>query len=219
MSIAPLPTNSLVGTAATAAAPVLGAAAEADIPLTALRRFTVEEYHALIASGFFAEDERYELLRGLLVHKTGKNRAHSIATHLLRQLLERIVDGAYVASQEPVVTSDSEPEPDVAVIRGNVEDYKQEQPSASSAPLVAEVSDTTLAYDRGVKKQIYAEAGIAVYWIVNLVDRQIEIYSNPSGAAEQPGYASCDIFTADGEAPVVIDGREAGRIAVNDVLP
>jgi Uma2 family endonuclease len=216
MSIARLSSNSVVGTPA---APVLGVAASSEIPLSALRRFTVEEYHELIASGFFAEDERYELLRGLLVHKMGKNRAHSIATHLLRELLERIVRGAYVASQEPVVTSDSEPEPDVSVIRGKLDDYKTEQPSAANALLAAEVSDTTLAYDRGVKKEIYAEAGIPVYWIVNLVDRQIEVYSQPSGPAPQPGYASCDIFASGGQVPVLIDGREVGQIAVNDVLP
>jgi Uma2 family endonuclease len=195
MSIAPFSSSTI---AAAPAVPVLGATASPDIPLSALRRFTVDEYHALIAAGFFAEDERYELLRGFLVHKMGKNRAHSIATHRLRELLARLVHGCYVESQEPIVTIDSEPEPDVSVIRGKLDDYKTAQPSAASVPLVVEVSDATLAYDRGVKKEIYAEAAIALYWIVNLVERQIEVYSQPSGPAPQPGYASCDIFVAGG---------------------
>lgn len=216
MSIAPLPANSPIGSPA---APVVGTADESVIPLNALRRFTVEEYHALIAAGFFVEDERYELLRGLLVHKMGKNREHSIVTRRLRQLLERLVLSGYVESQEPVITADSEPEPDVSVVRGKPEDYESQHPTAANVLLVAEVSDSTLAYDRGVKKEIYAEAGIPVYWIVNLVERQIEVYSQPSGPAQQTGYSSHDIFTAGGEAPVVIDGREVGRIAVNDVLP
>src|SRR5262245_57470261 len=110
MSIAPLPPTSASGMPA---GPV-GAVLPPDIPLTALRRFSVEEYHALIEAGFFAEDEQYELLRGLLVHKGRKSRGHSIATHCLRQLLERIVQGSYVALHDPVVTSDSEPEPDVS---------------------------------------------------------------------------------------------------------
>lgn len=216
MSIAPLPLNSLVGTPA---APLGGAASESVIPLSALRRFSVAEYHALIATGFFAEDERYELLRGLLVHKVGKNRAHSIATEALRQLLERMVQGCHVESQQPITTSDSEPEPDVAVIRGSLRDYQAAQPLAADAPLVVEVSDTTLAYDRGVKKEIYAAAGIPVYWIVNLVDRQLEVYTQPSGPAPQPTYAECRIFVAGSEVPVVIDAAEVARIAIDDVLP
>src|SRR5262245_54280680 len=76
MSIVPLSSTSAVGSPAP---PLISTAAQADIPISALRRFTVEEYHAMIASGFFAEDERYELLRGLLVQEMGKNRAHSIA--------------------------------------------------------------------------------------------------------------------------------------------
>jgi len=135
------------------------------------------------------------------------------------RLLARLVQGCHVESQQPVTTSDSEPEPDVSVIRASLRDYQGSQPGAADAPLVAEVSDTTLAYDRGVKKEIYAEAGIPVYWIVNLVERQIEVYSQPAGPAPQPRYASCDIFASGGQAPVVIDGREVGRIAVNDVLP
>lgn len=199
--------------------PVVGSTHQPEIPLSALRRFTVAEYHALIDAGFFAEDEDYELLRGLLVHKLGKNRAHSLATRRLRQVLETLLQGCYAESQEPVTTSDSEPEPDVSVIRGRAEGYALEQPAASSAILVAEVSDTTLAHDRRLKKAIYGEAGIPVYWIVSLVDRQIEVYSQPTGPGESPGYAVCQIFASGTHVPVVVDGREVGRVAVDDILP
>lgn len=70
-----------------------------------------------------------------------------------------------------------------------------------------------------MKKEIYAEAGIAIYWIVNLVDCQIEFHSPTSGPAQQFGYAACDIYVAGRSVPVGIDGREVGRIAVTDVLP
>jgi len=82
-----------------------------------------------------------------------------------------------------------------------------------------EVAESTLAQDRGLKKSIYAEAGIPVYWIVNLVDRQIEVFTQPTGPTEQPTYANCEIIPADGEVPVIIDGREVARLKVADILP
>src|SRR5262245_56219698 len=190
-----------------------------DIPLSALRRFSVDEYHALIEAGFFADDENYELLRGLLVHKMGKKRAHTLATQRLRELLEKALTGFYADAQEPVTINDSEPEPDVSVVRGKRDDYLDRHPLGTETPLVVEVAEATLSHDRGVKKAIYAEAGIPIYWIVNLIDRQIEIYTQPSGPTQQPDYAKCEIVSADGEVPLVIDSRELGRLRVKDILP
>jgi Uma2 family endonuclease len=215
MSVGPAaPVSPLTGLIA----PVAATALETQIPLSLLRRFTVDEYHALLDAGVFAEDENYELLRGLLVHKMGKKRRHSLVTRRLRQFLEPMLKGVYVDSQEPVTTADSEPEPDVYVIRGCPEDYIDHQPLARDTLLVAEVAESTLVQDRGLKKSIYAEAGIPVYWIVNLVDRQIEVFTQPTGPAEQPTYAGCEVIRADGEVPVVIDGHEVGRLAVKDIL-
>ena len=149
----------------------------------------------------------------------GKKRRHSLVTRRLRQFLEPLLKGVYVDSQEPVTTADSEPEPDVYVIRGRPEDYQDHQPLARDALLVVEVAESTLAQDRGLKKSIYAEAGIPVYWIVNLVDRQIEVFTQPTGPTEQPTYANCEIIPADGEVPVIIDGREVARLKVADILP
>ena len=94
-------------------------------------RLTVEQYHALIAQGRLHSGEPVELLEGLLVDKMTKNPPHRIATRRVRLALERIVGaGWYVDTQEPIVTADSEPEPDVAVIRGRSEDYRDENPNA-----------------------------------------------------------------------------------------
>jgi Uma2 family endonuclease len=195
------------------------ALAAVEIPLDSLRRFTVREYHAMIDAGVFAEDEAYELLEGLLVHKMAKHRGHTLATQRLRAALEKVISGCYVDAQEPVTTRDSEPEPDVSVIRGSRDDYADAQPLSRDAPLVAEVAHATLARDRGPKKRIYARAKIPIYWIVNLRDRQIEIYSNPSGPTKKPDYKSRQIIAETGELPVVIDGRELGRLKVKDLLP
>src|SRR5262245_9934203 len=211
--------SSLSNQAATSV-PVVSEPDDFEVSVCDLKRFTVAEYHAMIDAGVFASDENFELLEGLIVRKMTKHPPHWIATGNLRDLLIALrISGFFVHSQEPVTTSDSEPEPDIALIRGARRDYKGRNPDPKQSPFVVEVSDSSLALDRKWKKRIYGRAGIPVFWIVNLVDRQIEIYTQPSGAGERPDYGNCQIFGADGEVPVVIDGSEVGRLVVKDVLP
>ena len=104
-------------------------------------------------------------------------------------------------------------------MRGTRRSYGNHHPAPADLALVIEVSDSSLADDRGFKKGIYAEAGIAVYWIVNLVDNQVEVYTDPSGAAASPDYLHRqDLGPAD-EVPLVIDGKEGARIPVRELLP
>jgi Uma2 family endonuclease len=167
----------------------------ADVPVSIeLKRFTVEQYHSMIDKGLLADDESLELLEGLLVHKMGKKRRHSLATRRLRKFLEPLLAGYYLETQEPVTTKDSEPEPDASVVRGLPEDYPDRQPLAAETPLVIEVADSTVYRDRVWKKRIYARAGIAVYWIINLADEQIEVYTQPTGPADQPDYGERQIL-------------------------
>ena len=190
------------------------------VPLASLKRFSVSEYHAMIEAGVFASDSNYELLEGLLVRKMPKNPAHWITLELIRSALTALeIPGFFIHTQNPVTTSDSEPEPDVALVRGQPRDYLGGNPDPLQAPLVIEVSDSTLSLDRKWKKRIYARAGVAVYWIVNLVSKQIEVYTLPSGPADQPDYQPPQVYGADDEVPVVVDGREVGRLKVKDLLP
>lgn len=139
---------------------------------------------------------------------------------MLREALDKLgITGFFVHSQNPVTTRDSEPEPDLAIVRGKPRDYLGGNPDPKKTPLVIEVADSSLALDRRWKKRIYARARVPVYWIVNLIDRQVEIYTGPSGPKKQPDYLDCQIIPATGKAPVVIDGRELGRIAPKDILP
>ncbi|MCE9529148.1 MAG: Uma2 family endonuclease [Planctomycetales bacterium] len=187
---------------------------------SSLYRFSLEQYHQMARQGILAGNNHVEFLEGILVNKMTKNRAHSLATHRLRVLLEGLApEGYYVESQEPTTTTDSEPEPDVMVVRGKLEDYQDQQPPASQVPLIAEVADSSLQQDRNWKKRIYARAGIPVYWIVNLIDRQMEVLTQPSGEVETPDYAQCQVYGLGQELPVVLDGKDVGRIAVKDVLP
>jgi Uma2 family endonuclease len=208
----------LRGFAVSIALPELPLTADVPVPIE-LKRFTVEQYHLMIEKGLLADDESLELLEGLLVHKMGKKRRHSLATHRLRKFLEPLLAGFYLDTQEPVTTNDSEPEPDASVVRGQREDYPDRQPLAADTPLVIEMADVTVYRDRVWKKRIYARAGIAIYWIVNLVDEQVEVYSQPSGPCDEPDYGSCQIIASDGTLPVVIDGKEVGKVKVKDLLP
>ena len=109
----------------------------------------------------------------------------------------------------------SEPEPDRCVVRGAIRDYENRHPGPDDIALVVEVADSSLAGDRQMATQVYGPAGILVYWIVNLVQRQVEVYTSPG----PQGYGSCVIFTEGQSIPVVIDGQPCGHLAVADILP
>lgn len=189
-------------------------------PNEALWRLSVAQYHEMIRAGILTEDDPIELLEGLLIHKMPKNPPHRIATHLTSEALRAVVpEGWYVDSQEPITLEDSEPEPDICVIRGQTRDYADHNPFAQDLALVIEVADSTLERDRESKRRIYARAGIPIYWIVNLVDFCVEVYTNPTGAVEEPDYLQTQIFSATDSVPLLIDGREIAQIAVRTLLP
>lgn len=147
----------------------------------AIKRFTLAEYHRLIELGFLTEDDRVQLIRGELVQMAAKGTPHSVCNTKLVRALDRLVgDRAVVRGQEPIVLpADSEPEPDVAIARGQPDDYLSNHPYPKDILLVIEVSDSTLEYDQNVKLSLYAEDQIQDYWIVNLVANQLERYSQP----------------------------------------
>ena len=128
-------------------------------------------------------------------------------------------EGWYVDTQEPIVTSDSEPEPDVAIIRGRTEDYTESNPHATHVGLVVEVADATLLKDRRLKQRVYGRAGIPTYWVLNLVDRRVEVFTEPTGPSTSAGYATEVHVSEDESVAVVLDGNELGRVLVRDLLP
>jgi Uma2 family endonuclease len=181
-------------------------------------RISVEHYHQMIAAGIFDEDDAVELLEGQIVNKMPKSRAHSIVTNLIIQALQQLIAASHhIESQEPITLETSEPEPDVVVLRGQILDY-QEHPQAQDVSLLVEVSDSSLQRDQTWKKQVYAEAEIPVYWIVNLPDRQIEVYSDPTGPSHNPNYRQLLSYGESDEIPVVIHGQEIGILTVESLL-
>jgi Uma2 family endonuclease len=185
-----------------------------------LHRLSVTQYRRMAETGVLTPDDRVELLEGLLVEKMTKNPPHRIANRRARVSLEAVVPPRwYVDAQEPIVTTDSEPEPDVVVVRGRTEDYRDSNPRSENVGLVVEIADVSLLRDRRLKGRIYARAGIPVYWIVNLVDRSVEVYTAPDATASPPSYSLRADHGADATLPLILDGVEVARVCVADLLP
>ncbi len=146
---------------------------------TELRRWRRDEYEKMIARGIFAPGERVELVDGEIRNMTPQGSLHATAVSLAEDALRTLfASGFVVRSQLPLALDPrSEPEPDIAVVKGKPRDYRDAHPS--TAILIVEIADTTLEYDRGRKGNLYARAGVADYWIVNLIESCVEVNRDP----------------------------------------
>ena len=192
----------------------------AAIPPLPVCRFTVDLYEEMIRAGIITEDDPIELLDGWITQKITKNPPHFVASELASKALARIVPEAWcVVSQQPVRLATSMPEPDVMVVRGDLRSYRDRLPHAEDVALVVEVADASLSRDQGLKKSIYAQAGIPCYWLVNLIDGRIEEYTDPATAGENSDYRQRREYKVDAEITLLLDGRGIAGIPVRDLLP
>jgi Uma2 family endonuclease len=184
------------------------------------RRWTREEFSRLAVEGFFRPDERLELIDGVILSVTPQGSPHATAIHLAAKALSAAFgSGHYVRVQVPLALDRfSEPEPDVAVVIGTERDYARAHPT--EALLVVEVSEATLEYDRKRKGSLYARSGIPEYWIVNLVDRRLEVHHNPTrswSGRHRGEYRSVTHHVA-GESVIPVHATLA-RIEVDELFP
>ena len=151
-------------------------------------RITVDRYDRMVESGLLGEDDPIELLNGVMVWKMPKKPKHSTVSRRCERMIERLIPpGWHVRKEEPVRIPDyDEPEPDIAVVRGDDDLYEDRHPGPGDVALIIEVAESSLLRDRGEKRAIYARAGIPAYWIINLVDRQLESHSRPTGGVSSP---------------------------------
>jgi Uma2 family endonuclease len=184
------------------------------------RKFTLDEYHKMIETGVLISGEPYELLEGNLVRKMSRGSPHDSAIQALyKRLLRLLTVGWDVRGQSAVtLVGGSEPEPDLAIVRGDENAFRKRHPGPAEIGLIIEVSGSSLLIDRHDKGSIYARANLPVYWVVNVVDRVIEVYTQPAGEAEAAAYSKRDDFAVGSSVPVVLDGAIVGAIAVADVL-
>jgi Uma2 family endonuclease len=184
------------------------------------KRWTRAQYERAIECGIFREDERLELLDGVLVVKEPQGEPDAAAVDLVALALRRAFGEGWLVRQQVHFASGrmSRPEPDVYVVQGSPRDYARVAPTHPA--LIVEVSQSRLTFDRRRKAVIYARAGIQDYWIVNLVESAVEVRRDPGRLGEPPrawSYGSAETF----RVPAVIVPLAAphARIAVADLLP
>jgi Uma2 family endonuclease len=177
---------------------------------------SVDRYHAMIEAGILGPEDKLELLEGVIVEKMSKKPPHSFTTGTSRDVLDNLIpEGWFVSTQNPITLATSEPEPDVAVIRGKLRDYRTHHPGACDVGLVIEVSESSIDRDRVLKKRIYAQAEIPFYWIIDLNKLRLELYARPVNGQ----YTECTVYSPGDVIPVILDGVEVGTIPLDSLLP
>ncbi len=185
------------------------------------RRWTRAEYARLIEPGVFHPDERLELIGGELIVRERQGASHSLAIELINEALRAAFGAGWrIRVQLPVALDDeSEPEPDFSVVPGTPRQVPLD-PKPACPALVVEVAESTLAFDRNVKSSLYARARVPDYWIVNLVDRVLEVYREPAVAGEAAfGWRYGQIQTLRSGDSASALALPSTRIAVADLLP
>lgn len=211
-------------TAPLPAAPTTPPPASPPVPLPkvkpAMHPFTGDEYDRMVEVGILTHTDRVELIEGMVVEKLSANPPHENTVSAATELLIRALpDGWTVRSEKSLGLSDSRPEPDVAVARGNRKTYAARRPLPTELGLVVEVSDSSVDYDQEDKARVYARDLIPVYWIVNLPERRVEVYTDPTGPGDEPRYATTRQFGLGTAVPVELDGQTVAAIPVDELLP
>jgi Uma2 family endonuclease len=186
-------------------------------PTRSLYRLSIEQYEAMVASGVFTKRDRLHLINGFLVAKMTEYPPHAAVCDATRLAIEALLPkGWYVRTDKPlrIPSYASIPEPDIVVVRGSWRDYAERHPEPPNVSLVAEVSDSSLREDREMAA-IYAVGGITAYWIVNLIDRQVEVHTDP----DRTSYRSRLVFKPGQNITLTLDAIAHGQIAVNDLMP
>jgi hypothetical protein len=192
---------------------------EAGTTQRTLYRLSVAQYHAMMKAGVLQEGEKVELLEGLLVEKMTRYPPHDGTIALLNRLLmRRISDEWSLRGQSAITTVDSEPEPDLVIAVGPDARYLGVHPVPADVALVIEVADSSVDADRTLSQRIYARARLPIYWIVNIPERQIEVYTQPR-AGRNPAYRQRRDYRPGESVPLILAGEEIGSIPVENILP
>jgi Uma2 family endonuclease len=185
-----------------------------------MARFSVARYQKMIETGIITHDDKVELLENYVVLKMSRNPPHDGTVQLMTETLFPAVPAAWrLRVQLTVVLTDSQPEPDFAIVRGDARTYLTRHPGAADVGLIIEVAESSLLRDQRDKTRIYARGGIACYWIANLVDQRVEVYTQPSGPTAVPAYGSSQVFQPGDSVPLVLDGTTVGTIPAANLLP
>lgn len=178
------------------------------------RHWSRGEYERMVEAGILGPEDRLELIEGEILTMSPQKSPHYTGVQLVSEALREAFQplAAVVRVQGPLaVAEDSEPEPDVAVVEGAPRDFRDGHPR--SALLVVEVADTSLLFDRGRKKALYAQAGVPEYWLLNLIEGTLEVYREPVAGEYR---SAVTLRPGDSVRPAAAPGPE---IAVADLMP
>jgi Uma2 family endonuclease len=186
------------------------------IAFPAMRRFSVDEYHRMIENGILGENDRVELIDGWIVEMSPIGPPHATCVALLiAQLHDRLPADWILRVQSPITILSSEPEPDIVIARGSIRDFSLRHPTSVEIGIIIEAADASLHFDRQQKRKQYALANIAEYWIVNLVNRQLEVHRRP-----QNGDYTDVVALRSGEiANCVVPALAKVSVPVAEILP
>jgi Putative restriction endonuclease len=183
-------------------------------------RFTVAQYQKMIAEGIISADARVELLNGKVVNKMARNPPHDTSLSLTQHELEAALSAEwYLRVQMAVVLGKTgQPEPDIAVVLAPIKRYFKQHPVLKDIGMLVEVADSSLLQDRREKAPIYAAGRIPWFWIVNVADKIVEVYSDPKGGAS-PEYRMHQDYEVGEKVPVVLNGKTVGHVEVSKLFP
>ena len=181
--------------------------------------FNVDEFYRMIDLDFFPDEARVGLWEGRVYEEMGKKQAHSLSwSKLNTALVPRVPPGWCLWAECSITISDDKaPLPDMVILRGAADDYHDRRADARDIGLIIELADSSLKIDTGAKLVAYARAGIAVYWVFNLKNNTIHVYSDP--VPSEGRYASTTTIGREGSVPFVLDGVQVAMLAASDLLP
>ena len=184
------------------------------------RDLGVDEYRQKAALGELGESSPEELLEGNLVRKERQSLRHEASLDALQQLFKVMLPEAMHARiQQPLDLGDSRPEPDIAIVINTLDNYATRHPTGKEVSMVVEVADASIVKDRRLKPRIYARAGILTYWLLNVMDSQLEVFTNPSGPVQMPGYQEHRTYRVEDRISLAIGLNDLGTIRVRELIP
>jgi Uma2 family endonuclease len=206
----------------TVVVPSSGASSPPEDREAGIYRLSVAQYHEMLAHGVLSEDEPIEFLEGCVITMPPVGFSHRfVVQETALALRETLPSGWDLFVQQPITLAASEPEPNVTVFRGRNADYRDRHPGAADVGLVIEVADTSLAVDRDLKLPIYAASGIVEYWILNLIDRRLEVFRQPQvpNIRGPASYANHVTYLPQQKVPFELDGKLVAEFLVSRLMP
>lgn len=184
-----------------------------------IARFTVAQYERMVETGILGKYDKVELLEGWVVLKMARNPPHDCTIQRVQSRLYRVLPAGWdIRTQLAATLPDSQPEPDIAVVRGDYTSYTKRHPGPADIGLLIEIADSSLQRDMEDKPRIYARAGVAAYWVLDVTNREVIAYTDPPAAGEPAVYGTCDRYRPGDTIPFILDGTRHADLPAAELV-